>query len=186
MWQSQSKHVFKYHHHALKIKDRQHIVLRWRQLENRRLRRYVDSIGRLEFPTSHDYMRCLVGMHNMNFVPEYDQQVGAFWQTIIEGSTKRSAEGSREGARELSDDHLWRIIGQASDHIKRGTVREFFVETVIKIEASISMHTWIWSRVPGQLIAGCSFVLFITSPRAITRLSPPSPRIWWLLDGGDP
>ena len=88
----------------------------------------------------------------MNFVPEYDQQVGAFWQTIIEGSTKRSAEGSREGARELSDDHLWRIIDHASDHMKRGTVREFFVETVIKIEASISMHTWIWFRVPGQLM----------------------------------
>ena len=29
-------------------KDRLHIVLRWRQLENQRLRRYVDSIERLE------------------------------------------------------------------------------------------------------------------------------------------
>ena len=67
-----------------KIKEKLHIVLRWRQLENGRLRRYVDSIERLEIWASHDCMRCSCDMRNINFVPDHDQQVRAFWQTVQE------------------------------------------------------------------------------------------------------
>ena len=50
-----------------KIKERLHIVLRWRQLENVRLRRYVDSIERLEISASHEGMQLSCDMHNMKF-----------------------------------------------------------------------------------------------------------------------
>ena len=43
-------------------KDRLHIVLRWRQLENQRLRRYVDSIERLEI-FSFAWMHAMLMWH---------------------------------------------------------------------------------------------------------------------------
>ena len=81
-----------------KIKERLHIVLRWRQLEDGRLRRCVDSIERLEILASHECMQCSCDMHNVNFDPDHDPQGGALWQTDQEDSTERSAEGSRSGA----------------------------------------------------------------------------------------
>ena len=84
------------------MKDRQHIVLRWRQLESRRLRRHIGPTGRFEISASHKSMRSLFATCNTNLVPDHDQQVGAFWQTVLEDSIERSTEGSREGARKLS------------------------------------------------------------------------------------
>ena len=51
-----------------KIKERLHIVLRWRQLENERLRRYVDSIERLEILASRECMQCSCDMHNVTLI----------------------------------------------------------------------------------------------------------------------
>ena len=99
----------------------------------------------------------------------------------------------RDQPKDLARVHessLMAICGASSIKLltawRRSTVRESFVGTVIEIEASISMHTWIWFWVPDQLMMWSSFVLFITSPRAITRLSPPSPRMLPIASWGRP
>ena len=100
-----------------KIKEKLHIVLRWRQLENERLRRYVDSIERLEILASHDHIQHSCDMRNINFVPDHNQQVGAFWQTVQEDSNE-----------EIAEEHFWELL--------RGIV--------VEIDASMRTNMWIW------------------------------------------
>ena len=100
-----------------KIKEKLHIVLRWRQLENGRLRRNVDSIETLEISASHDHMQHSCDMRNINFVPDHNQQVGAFWQTVQEDSNE-----------EIAEEHFWELL--------RGIV--------VEIDASMRTNMWIW------------------------------------------
>ena len=63
---------------------------------------------------------------------------------VKENSNERSAEGSRQRACQLFDGHLWRITDQAPNRWKQEHIWELLREVVVEIEASISMHTWIW------------------------------------------
>ena len=100
-----------------KIKEKLHIVLRWRQLENGRLRRYVDSIERLEILASHECMQCSCNTHNTDLFQIMTNEVGASWQTDQENSNE-----------EIAEKHFWELL--------RGIL--------VEIDASMRTNTWIW------------------------------------------
>ena len=101
------------------MKDRQHIVLRWRQLESRRLRRHIGPTGRFEISASQRCMRSLFATRNINLVPDHDDKSEHFGKLSLKTASKDPQRDLARAHESSLDGHLWHIIDQAPNRMKQ-------------------------------------------------------------------
>ena len=156
--EADGKHVFKYHRRA-QDQRKLHIVLRWRQLENQRLRRYVDSIERLEI-FSFAWMHAMLMWHAQH----------ELWSRSWPMKSEHLGKPTKETAMKRS---------------LKSTFGSYFVESLLRLMQACAQTCG--SGPEFQISRWCNVATFCSSHvHRVTRLRPPWPRCRWGLVGGDP